>query len=395
MRKFVFEMQICIVHNEYGRFSGEEAIVERICRLLEGHGHKLIRLTRSSSEIPALVLGEIRAFFSGIYSFASARRIRRILQEQRPDVVHVHNLFPLISPSVLQQCRKAGVPVVMTVHNYRLVCPNGLHMKDGQVCEKCAGGREYWCVLKNCEGSLFKSLGYALRNFTARKWRLFLDNVTVYTTLTEFQRQRLIAEGFPGERIVVIPNMSTQSAHNGMPLLGDYVGYVGRISPEKMVPLLLEAARRIRNAVFRAAGDWSQMPEIRRLAPSNFQFLGHLSGEDLEEFYRSSRFLVLCSSCFEGFPVTLAEAMQYGKPVISSRIGGLPEIVDDGVTGLLFESGNVDDLADKIGRLWSDPELCRRMGLAGREKALREYSSARYYERLIHVYARAMRLRRH
>jgi len=385
-------VRICLVHNQYGSFSGEEAVVEGLSGLLHAHGHEVYRFLRSSAEIPNMRLGKVRALLTGLHSPVSCRKMRQVLRERRPDVVHVHNVYPLISPSVLRICRRAGVAVVMTVHNYRLMCPNGLHLSRGEVCERCLGGREYWCVLRNCEGSLPKSLGYALRNWVARKRRMFLDNVTMYAALTEFQRQRLIAEGFPAERIAVIPNMVSATDGQVEPRLGDYVGYVGRISPEKGVAHLLSAARRLTDIAFKAAGSYDRMPHLPGDAPANFEFLGQLGAERLNGFYSQARMLVLPSTWFEGFPMTIAEAMVRGKPVVCSRIGGLQEIVDDGVTGLLFEPGNVEDLAEKIRYLWDRPDLCRKMGQAGREKVLREYLPEKYYERLMAVYEKALAL---
>ena len=165
-------MNIVSVHNAYAKFSGEEAVVQNIRRLLEENGHKVFPFMRSSAEIPRMWLGNERAFFSGIYSWSSKNALRRCLEEFKPDIVHVQNVFPLISPSVLGECRRFGVPVVMTTHNFRLICPNGLFMTDGEVCEKCSGGREYWCVLRNCQRNLFKSFGYALRNYVSRKRRM-------------------------------------------------------------------------------------------------------------------------------------------------------------------------------------------------------------------------------
>ena len=385
-------LKVLLAHNEYAEYSGEEAVVEDMCRLLSEQGHDVIQHTRSSAEIAQMRAGEIRAFFSGIYSCSSKNNFRRLLTKHRPDIVHIHNLFPLISPSILTQCRAVGLPVVMTVHNYRLVCPNGLHLARQEICEKCAGGREWWCVLRNCEGSFFKSLGYAIRNYVARKQRLYLDNVTMYAALTEFQRQRLIRDGFPAERIVVIPNMAHSPPQPTPCELGDYVGFVGRISPEKGIPSLLAAARQCRTIPFRAAGGTGRMPELPAQAPANFEFLGHLNRENLSLFYSSSRFNVLCSTCFEGFPQTLVEAMLHGKPVVCSRIGGLTEILEDGVTGLLFEPGNANDLRKKIEYLWDRPSICQEMGQTARRKALREYSAESYYQRLMAMYARALTL---
>jgi len=385
-------VKVLLVHNEYGKPSGEEMVVNGTRRLLEEHGHEVVCFTRSSAEIETMRWGRTRSFFSEIYSQPSRLTMRRLLAERRPDVVHIHNLFPLISPSILPECRNAGVPVVMTLHNYRLVCPNGLEMVRGRICDKCSGGREYWCIIRNCEGSYPKSIGYAIRNYVARKRRYYLDNVTVFVALTKFQRERLLAVRFPAERTVVIPNTIRAEDSVGMSSLGDYVGYIGRISPEKDIPTLLDAARRCSEIPFMVAGVYDRMPQLLREAPANLRFLGHLDRRESSRFVHGARLIVLCSICFENFPMAVVEAMIHAKPVICSRIGGLPEIVEDGRTGLLFQPGDPVELAEKIRYLWSRPELCWKLGQAGRAKALREYSSETYYDRLMGVYRKAIEL---
>lgn len=382
-------MRICIIHNDYGQFSGEERLVKSLSTLLNNKGHEVIYFKRSSEEIPNMIFGRIRAFFSGIYSFSSKKAMMRLLTEHKPDIVHVHNVFPLISPSVLGECRKAGIPVVMTVHNYRLVCPNGLFMVDGQICERCRGGREYWCFLHNCEGHVLKSLGYALRNYIARKRRFFLDNVSVYLCLTQFQKQMLIEEGFSSDRIALVPNMVGSIRYEPSSEQGEYVGYVGRVSHEKGIPILMQSAGNCADVQFKVAGAYDRMKHLPREASENFEFCGHLSGEELEAFYNQCRILVMPSIFYEGLPIVLLEAMLHGKPVICSQIGGLPEVVEDKITGLLFERGNSDDLTEKIRYLWDRPDLCRKMGQAGREKVLHEYSPEKYYGNLMVVYEKA------
>lgn len=385
-------MRIQTIHNAYGAHSGEEAVVGRTIKLLQKRGHEVSLFSRSSEEIPQMRFGTARAFLCGIHNPTSVKRMRAFLHETNPDLVHVHNVYPLISPSVLGVCRDEGVPIVMTVHNYRLVCPSGLHTYQGKVCNQCCGGNEHWAVLRNCEGNLLKSVGYAARNWAARKRGAYLNNVTMYACLTEFQRSRLIDEGYPAERMVVIPNMAEDIQPPQDQPLGDYVGFVGRISPEKSVGTLVDAAKQLPEVSFRAAGNYDKLPNLKEFAPKNFEFLGAIPSASVGAFYQSSRFIILCSTWFEGFPMILVEAMLHGKPVVCSRIGGLPEIVDDGKTGLLFEPGNSDELAQKIKYLWERPELCKQMGQAGQEKAMREYSSDRYYERLIDLYQRAVEL---
>lgn len=351
-------MRIAVVHNGYGKPSGEEAVVETQTALLRAHGHEVVRFERSSAEIETMRFGKLRAFFGGIYNPATRRAFARFLRRERPDLVHIHNLFPLISPSILAECRE--VPAVMTLHNYRLICPNALLMRDGSVCHECFGGHEYRCLLRNCEGHLGRSLGYALRTAFARRSGL-LDNVRRFVCLTEFQRDLFVNEGFPAERLVVIPNPIPPSwldvpAHEG----GEFVGYVGRVSPEKDVPTLLEAARRLPGVPFKIAGSHWRMPELKRAAPPNVEFVGHLGAGALREFYRRMRLLVFATRCYEVFPVTLLEAMAQGLPIVCARIGGLPEIVE----GAFYEPGNAAELAARIQETWNHHQSARERALA-------------------------------
>jgi len=383
-------MKVCLVHNAYGRFSGEEEVVDRQADLLRAAGHEVLRFERSSAEIPEMFLGRARAFFAGIYNPLARRRFAAFLTEKRPEIVHIHNLFPLISPSILDVCRERRLAVVMTVHNYRLICPSGLFLSRGEVCERCRGGREYWCVWRRCEGSLLKSLGYALRGAVARRRGSFRSGVQCFAVLTEFQRKKMVDEGFDPERIEVIPNMARPwSRDDRYSLTGDYIGYVGRISPEKGIDVILQAARLLPELSFRLAGDPGKGAETADSFPKNVFFQGYLDRVALDDFFMKSRMILLPSRWYEGFPMVALDAMLYGKPLVASRIGGIPEIVDDGETGLLFAPGDVEGLAEKIRFLWDRPDLCLRMGTAGREKALREYSPQKYYDRLMTVYEHA------
>jgi glycosyltransferase involved in cell wall biosynthesis len=215
----------------------------------------------------------------------------------------------------------------------------------------------------------------------------------MFACLTGFQRDRLVAAGYSQEALEVLPNMSAAAvgyetdARSGT----GFVAYAGRISPEKGIGLLLSAAERLQDIPFRLAGRCDAMPQSTRTLPGNVSFLGALDRDALVGFYEESRFLLLCSTWFEGFPMVILEAMVHARAVIAPRIGGIPEIVDHGVTGLLFESGDADDLAQKVRYLWDHPGMCRSMGRAGREKAEREYSPERHYERLMAIYEKAMR----
>jgi glycosyltransferase involved in cell wall biosynthesis len=184
--------------------------------------------------------------------------------------------------------------------------------------------------------------------------------------------------------------MTRRRKLNAEPRQGDYVGCVGRVSPEKGTTIFVEAARRCPDIPFKSTGDTAGMPELVAGAPDNVEFVGFVSPEELETFYARSRFIVLPTLCYEGFPTVAAETLMQGKAVVTSRIGGMPEIVQDGVTGLLAEPGNAEDFADKVRLLWTQPERAQRMGMAGHEQATREFSRQRYYQRLLAVFEQAL-----
>jgi glycosyltransferase involved in cell wall biosynthesis len=337
--------------------------------------------------------GKIQAFFSGIYNPFASQEVARFVDHYRPDVAHVHNLYPLFSPSVLSALRRKGIPIVMTVHNHFHTCPTADHLFDGEICEKCVGGREYHCAIQNCRRNVFESLGYTVRSVVARKLRLFTANVTVTIALNEFARGRLLMSGFAPERVVVLPNSVTIQDQPADAHAGRYAMFSGRMCPEKGVATLLEAARRTAEIPVRLFGGGPTLDEHLNDAPENVEFRGQVDTTEIAQAYRGARFLVVPSRWFEGCPLVILEAMSFGLPVIASRIGGLSELVDEGVTGMLFEPGNGEELAGKMVTLWRDPGLCQKMGEAGRCKAAREFGEKDYWIRLKGIYELAMTVR--
>jgi glycosyltransferase involved in cell wall biosynthesis len=363
-------------------------------RLLEMNGHVPVLVMKSSRSIEKSLIKKIGAFWGGIYNIRSYYEMASLLRRDRPDVVHVHSVFPMFSPSVLVACRRAGIPVVMTVHSHILTCPNADHLYEGRICEECIGGHEYRCVLKNCRRNVFESSAYALRSSIARRFQLFHDNVTLFIALTNFGKTKLIQADFSEEQIVVVPNATSVSRATmpADPVDGECIAFAGRISPEKGVDTLLSAAEQIGQIPVKIAGGGPLVSRMKDRAPYNVQFVGILSQDRLLSFYRKSRFAVVPSVWYEPFGLVVVDAMALGLPVVASRIGGLPEIVEDGITGLLFEPGNAEDLANKLRFLWENPELCRQMGKAGREKVALQYSQNVYYKNLMEVYEKAIKL---
>lgn len=370
-------MKVLLVHNDYGKYSGEEAVVDKMAGMLGALGHKVAQLRMTTAGARESLSGKIRGFVSGVYCPSGVKAMREALRREKPDVVNVHNLFPFITPAALRECKKAGVPVIMTVHNFRLICPTGLFMRDNRPCELCLEkGNEWGCVRYNCEHSILKSVGYAARNAVARLRRHYADCVDCFACITDFQRRKLIAAGFPAEKIVVIPN-SIDGGKEPESSKGDYVAFSGRISGEKGVDLIVEAARRNPGIQFRLAGAVRDKDLVEKL-PGNVRLMGHLSGEEFERFNADARFFVMASRCYEGFPMAILEAARYGKPTIAPDHGGFSEIIGKGsdAIGVLFTPNDAEALSDAIARLWASPAECNSLGKKSYKALCTRYSSS-------------------
>jgi glycosyltransferase involved in cell wall biosynthesis len=386
-------MFILQVFNEYrSRFNGEEAVVKQIDALLRKHGHETYLWTRSSQDIENSLTGKMKAFFSGIYDQASHDEMLKMIDIHQPDVLHVHNVYPLFSPSILVAAKKRNIPVVMSLHNQNLTCPKSDHLYKGKVCERCFGGKEYNCVLRNCRENIIESIGYAARSSLAYQQGWFRNNVTLFLAMTNFAQKRLAKAGYPDDRIVVLPNMVDIPESSCDPSQGDYIAFAGRLSTEKGIETLLAAAKSVPEAQIHLAGNGPIEEQLKAIAPPNIVFRGRLDRQQMLAFYRNARALVLPSICFEMCPLVILEAMAMGLPVIASQTGGLGELVDDGETGFLFERGNSGELAHRLRQLWNGPALCNRMGQKGRIKAIREYSETVFTDRLFSYYEQARTL---
>jgi glycosyltransferase involved in cell wall biosynthesis len=370
-------MKVLLVHNDYGKYSGEEAVVDKMALMLSSLGYDVAQLRMSTAGVRENITGKIRGFVSGLYCPSGVKAMRESIERERPDVVNVHNLYPFISPAALRECKKAGIPVVMTIHNFRLMCPTGLFMRYGKPCELCLQkGNEWGCVRYNCEQSILKSVGYAARNAVARIKRHYLDCVDVFACITDFQRQKLIAAGFPKEKLTVIPNSIDLVGAGVSKKEGSYIAYSGRISWEKGVDLIMEVARRQPKLQFRLAGAVREKELVENL-PENVSLMGYLSGEELNRFYNGAKFFVMASRWYEGFPMTILETAQFGKPMVAPDHGGFTEIIGKGgdAIGRLFIPGDIDSLEKEVVGLWNNTDEVTRLGNAAYNKLNCEYST--------------------
>lgn len=368
-------MKVLLVHNDYGKYSGEEAVVDKMAAMLPAIGYEVAQLRMTTADARESLMGKIRGFVSGIYCPGGVKAMREAIRRESPDVVNVHNLYPFISPAALKECRKAGVPVVMTVHNFRIMCPTGLFMRDNRPCEMCLErGNEWGCVKYNCEHSRLKSIGYAARNAVARIGRYYRDYVDMFACITDFQRRKLIQAGFSPEKIVVIPN-SMDVPPLTVCEAGNYVAYSGRISREKGVDMIIEAARRHPDIPFKLAGAVRDTDLVADL-PSNVELAGYLSGEKLRDFYANARFFVMASRWYEGFPMTILEAARFAKPMVAPDHGGFTEIIGRGedAIGILVSPGNSISLSNAVYELWSSFSMIQQLGWKAYDKLKHTYS---------------------
>lgn len=389
-------MKILFVHNKYQRTGGEDTVLDSEMALLADWGHDICLAAEDNHAIDS-VSDKIRTFRDVVYSSKHKHWMTEKLREFLPDVVHVHNFFPLISPSVYDACQEAGVPVVQTLHNYRTICPGALLMRKGQICEKCITGSPYQAVFHKCyRDSAIGSLGVARMVSHHRHQDTWKHKVNGFIALTEFARGKFSDAGFPNEKIHIKPNFVAEplSRLKDPPLHRQGALFVGRLSAEKGLTTLLRAWQHL-DIPLRVAGSGPLSADIARFSSSAANnsavvALGALDHAEVQAEMASSAFLVMPSEWYEGFPMVLVEAFANGLPVVVSRLGAMAEIVEDGVTGLHFEAGNSEDLAEKVRWLNAHPEARRLMGKNARSLYQTQYTPTRNYQLLMDIYQQAI-----
>ena len=377
--------RILIAHNSYQQRGGEDAVVEAEAELLRSRGHAVRLLVAHNDAIVRMPRSRLAA--RTFWSSETVRDFRQALVEFRPDILHVHNTFPLISPSIYWAAARAGVPVVQTLHNFRLLCPQAMLLREGHICEDCVGRLPWRGVVRRCyRGSAAQSGVLAGMISLHRALGTWGSKVDRYIALNEFCRRKFIEGGLPAQRIVVKPNFVDFPA----PEAGAREGmlFVGRLAEEKGLSTLCAAARLAPDVAVRVAGTGPEAGLLQGI-PS-VAHLGALSAAEVREAMCRAQALVMPSLWYENFPRTLVEAFACALPVIASRIGALAELVEDGVTGLLFEPGDAADLAAKMKWAATHPDALMRMGQEARRRYLREFSPEVNYRRLTEIYAQVL-----
>lgn len=368
-------------------------MVEQEKALLESKGHE-VRLMAADNDTIIGLRSKVKAAIEGTYSRSSRARACGEISSFRPDIVHVHNFFPLLSPSVYYACRAAKVPVVQTLHNFRLICPSGLLFREGKPCELCVGKTVAWPgVVHSCyRNSRLGSAALASMLATHRIWGTWREAIDAYITMTNFAWRRLVAGGLPADRLFVKPNSVVPDPGKGTGARG-FALFAGRLSPEKGVATMMSAWDRLgygRKLKIVGDGPLRAIVQKATLRSPNIEYLEHQPGEVVLDLMGAASFLVFPSECYEGFPRVVVEAFAKGLPVLASRLGSAEELIGHGRTGMLVQPRNAQDLADTAEWLFTHPAERERMSEAARLEFETKYTADRTYRQLIEVYRFAM-----
>lgn len=377
--------RVLFVHNTYQHRGGEDSVVEAETALLRAKGLTVGRYGRSNDDVPGM--SSLSLARDTVWARRTVREISEQIAVFRPDVIHVHNTFPLISPSLYWAAAGAGVPVVQTLHNFRLMCLNALFLHNGSVCEGCMGRLPWRGVARACyRGSHAASSALAAMLAVHRGLGTYRKKVTRYIALNEFCRRKFIEAGLPAERVAVKPNFVDFVLP--APVERSGLLFVGRLSAEKGVATLAEAAQRTCAGALRVAGDGPEAKSLEGIL--GVTCLGAVSGEVVRVEMSRAVALVVPSIWYENFPRTIVEAMACGLPVIASRIGALAELVKDGETGLLFEAGDAGELAEKMNWALAHPAEMAAMGRSARAHYEANFTADRNYQQLMAIYEDAI-----
>jgi glycosyltransferase involved in cell wall biosynthesis len=342
------------------------------------------------------IIDKVKSSINILYSFEARKKISLLLKKIKPDIIHLNNFAHQISPSILHSIKEYNIPTVMTMHDYKLVCPSYSLYSNGKTCEKCQFGRYYNCIINRCtKSSVVKSLVNVAEMYLHHNILRIYDKIDIYISPSQFMKEKIKSMGFHGD-VEYLPNcvdLNLFQAEYGWQ--ENSIVYLGRLSQEKGVGTLIEAMKGLTNIRLKIIGDGPMKCDLHKKAHSeeisNIEFLGYKTGRLLHDEMRKSMFTVISSECFENNPRSVIEAFALGKPVVGARIGGIPELISDWETGLTYKSGDMKDLNQKIQIMLNYPDMIQAMGKKARDYVDNELNSNVHYKRLMQVYERALK----
>lgn len=390
-------MRVLLVHNYYLQPGGEDEVFSSQKSLLRQHGHDVVEYIEDNRRIDGI--NPISLAVRTIWSRSSKQQLLKTIKEARCDVAHFHNTFPLISPSIYYACREAGIPVVQSLHNPRILCPAATFYRNGHACEECLGKTLPWPgILYGCyRNSRAYTFVVAAMITVHRLLKTWERQVDFYITFVDFYKRKFIEGGFPAEKIVTKPHFVDPDPGFRGEKHSNYALFIGRLVPEKGIFTLLNAWRLLKDIPLKLRGDGRLLKEVQDFIKKNslesMEILARPNKERLIDLIKGARFLVWPSEGYnETFGMVAVEAFACGVPVIASRIGTMSEIVEDRRTGLHFTPGDPEDLAAKIEWAWTHPEQMKAMGREARREYEQKYTAERNYRMLMDIYQNAIEL---
>ncbi len=386
--------KVFLAHNFYRHEGGEDAVYRNEKELLISNNVSVQAYEKHNNDIPdKRITGLIPHLFSMSWNKNVYKEISKILRDDKPDIAHFHNTFQLISPSAYAACHDNGVPVVQTLHNFRLICPGGLLQRDDAPCEKCIGHMPLASVAHGCyRNSRLSSAAVTLMITRNRYNKSYTNNVDRYITLTDFSTKKFTAGGIPNEKIMVKPNFIPDPPPPGNGD-GGYMVYVGRLSEEKGIKTLISAWSKTPTIPLYIIGDGPLSGFVKTAADNNnnkITWLGFKDKKEVFDYISNAALLILPSICYEGFPLTILEAYACGTPVLVSRLGNMNEVVIEDETGFKFTPGDATDLSNKTSFLWENIEKLKKLRPNIYKHYISHYSADRNFTQLINIYRTAI-----
>lgn len=402
-------MRILLVNKYNYLRSGTERYLFNLKNLLESQGHSVELFASQHPKnqpatyapyfIPHLdfhhlsLVEKLRGLGQVIWNKQAARQIAQVLDLFQPDLVHLQNIYHHISPAILPAIKKRDIPIVQTLHDYKLICPNYLLYTKQAPCTRCQNGRYFQAVQHRCLHNSYSWSLVAAAEMTLHKaGNVYESYIDQFIAPSLFAKQMAESFGVASSQLCHIPYPLFATEHDQAKAAGSDVAYIGRLVKEKGLVTLIQAMAHLPDVPLKIVGEGDLRPELEALVSSlglsNVQFTGYLAGAALEDAYAQARFTVLPSEWYEVFGQSILESFAAGKAVVAAEMGGITELVDDGLDGLLFPAGNVNALVRAIQTLWQNPQRSRIMGLNGRQKIQQRYTPEMHYEQLISLYRR-------
>ena len=407
-------MIILQINKYYYLKSGAERYMFDVSSLLQNRGHHVIPFAMQheknvptkyskyfveniefSREIKSSIFRKLKLGLKVIYSFEARNKLSRLIEKEKPDIAHIHKFNNSLTPSILYALKKKGIPVVQTLHDYRTICPNyNLYdFNKFEVCEDCKGHNYFNALRRRCHeigASSLVGLNIAIESYLYHFLKTYESTIDLFIAPSNFLMKKLIDFGVDKNKIIHIPYFVHYDKYTPNYSNFNYLLYFGRLERHKGIKALISAMKRVNSLKLYIVGEGSYRNELEKYMEidnvKNVLLVGYKKGKELNEFIKNSLFTIVPSEWYENCPLAVLESFALGKPVIGADIGGIPDLVDNEYTGMLFERGNVEDLAEKIGYLLNNKNLVAEMGRNARKKIEAKYNKNEHYMRLIEAY---------